>query len=197
MFCVQVNGWEDHYHDKSFLYQCKDRFGRERGEQVWEECNQAFDRLPFSAVIDHEIFCIHGGIPRKVSCYDNELQAIMGMPNVAAIMPSYDYETEWMKQVAADCIWSDPAPEAMEKRLGPDGFGPSPRGGGAVCFGNTAIDNFLESNGLSYIIRAHEAHSHGVSLSKSARYALVGYGCSRIARHRGVSAHSSSVMIVS
>ena len=56
-----VNGWEDHYHEKSFIYQCKDRFGVALGESVWEECNLAFDRLPLSAVIDHDIFCIHGG----------------------------------------------------------------------------------------------------------------------------------------
>lgn len=49
------------------------------------------------------------------------------------------------------------------------GFGESPRGGGAVCFGSAAITNFLAANNLSYIIRAHEAHAHGVSLSKSAR----------------------------
>ena len=84
-------------------------------------------------------------------------------------MPAYDHETAWMKQVAADCLWSDPASESMERKLGPDGFGDSPRGGGAVCFGSTAIDNFLNNNVLSYIIRAHEAHSHGVSLSKGAR----------------------------
>lgn len=53
-------GWEDHYADKSFLYQCKDRFGVELGTTVWEECNLAFDRLPCAAVIDHEIFCVHG-----------------------------------------------------------------------------------------------------------------------------------------
>lgn len=53
---IQVNGWEQHYGDKSFLYQCKDRFGADRGEQVWEECNLAFDRLPLAAIIDHEIF---------------------------------------------------------------------------------------------------------------------------------------------
>lgn len=164
-----MNGWEEHYREKSFLFQCKDRFGPDIGEAVWEECNQTFDRLPFSAIIDHEIFCIHGGIPRRVADHKTEIHAIMAMPNVAAVMPSYDYETEWMKQVAADCIWSDPAPESMEPRLGSDGFGSSPRGGGAVCFGTTAIDNFLESNGLSYIIRAHEAHSHGVCLSKGAR----------------------------
>ena len=38
-----------------------------------------------------------------------------------------------------------------------------------VSFGSAAIDNFLDNNQLSYIIRAHEAHAHGVSLSKGAR----------------------------
>lgn len=66
-----VNGWEQHYMEKSFLYQCKQRFGQEIGESVWEECNQAFDRLPLSAIIDHEIFCIHGGFPRPVKEYFN------------------------------------------------------------------------------------------------------------------------------
>jgi hypothetical protein len=53
--------------------------------------------------------------------------------------------------------------------LDDDGFGDSPRGGGAVCFGSQAIDNFLAHNQLSYIIRAHEAHAYGVALSKGAR----------------------------
>lgn len=63
---AQVNGWEMHYMEKSFLHQCKERFGVDTGEHVWEECNQAFDRLPLAAVIDHEIFCIHGGFPRPI-----------------------------------------------------------------------------------------------------------------------------------
>ena len=49
------------------------------------------------------------------------------------------------------------------------GFGESLRGGGAVCFGNRAVDNFLAANNFSYIIRAHEAHAEGVGLSKGAR----------------------------
>lgn len=162
-----VNGWEEHYAEKSFVRQCKDRFGPQIGDQIWEECNQAFDRLPMAAVIDHDIFCIHGGIPRPVNGFATEIQQIMALPKVAAIMPSYEHEEEWMKQVAGDCIWSDPAGEGA--RTGPDGFGESPRGGGAICFGHKAIDNFLAANNLSYIIRAHEAHAHGVSLSNGAR----------------------------
>ena len=120
-------------------------------------------------MIDHDIFCIHGGIPRPVKEHESELHAILSLPNVAAVMPSYDHEEEWMKQVAGDCIWSDPASEDMEAILPASGFGESPRGGGAVCFGSKAIDKFLDVNNLSYIIRAHEAHAHGVSIGKNAR----------------------------
>eukprot|EP00598_Pedospumella_elongata_P000678 CAMPEP_0184966654 /NCGR_PEP_ID=MMETSP1098-20130426/267_1 /TAXON_ID=89044 /ORGANISM="Spumella elongata, Strain CCAP 955/1" /LENGTH=565 /DNA_ID=CAMNT_0027487967 /DNA_START=213 /DNA_END=1910 /DNA_ORIENTATION=+ len=175
-----VNGWEMHYMEKSFLHQCKERFGVDVGEQVWEDCNQAFDRLPLAAVIDHEIFCIHGGFPRPIRIEDSpegemqtlhksEIESILALPKVISIMPAYDHESDWMKQVATDCIWSDPASEDMENGLDEDGFGDSPRGGGAVCFGGQAIDNFLAANNLSYIIRAHEAHAYGVALSKGAR----------------------------
>jgi len=175
-----VNGWEMHYMEKSFLHQCKERFGVEVGENVWEECNQAFDRLPLAAVIDHEIFCIHGGFPRPIHVEDEEdgqtqllhrteIESILALPKIISVMPAYDHESDWMKQVATDCIWSDPASEDMENMLDEDGFGDSPRGGGAVCFGVQAIDNFLAANQLSYIIRAHEAHAYGVALSKGAR----------------------------
>ncbi|KAL7557210.1 hypothetical protein ACA910_001278 [Epithemia clementina (nom. ined.)] len=61
-----VNGWEEHYGDRSFIYQCRARFGDDIGYRIWEICNQAFDRLPLAAVIDQDIFCVHGGIPRPV-----------------------------------------------------------------------------------------------------------------------------------
>lgn len=44
----------------------QDRFGDELGEEVWEGCNAVFDRLPLASVIDHDIFCVHGGIPRPL-----------------------------------------------------------------------------------------------------------------------------------
>lgn len=53
--------------------------------------------------------------------------------------------------------------------IGKTGFGESLRGGGAICFGTKAIDDFLTEGNLSYIVRAHEAHSEGVSLSKGAK----------------------------
>jgi hypothetical protein len=49
------------------------------------------------------------------------------------------------------------------------GFGESLRGGGAICFGNKAVTQFLKQQGFSYIMRAHEAHAEGVAVSKGAR----------------------------
>lgn len=139
-----VNGWEDHYGDRSFLRQCKARFGRElgkpvsrvvwwdvdrvgcqfgcvvpsppttnpnpqtptppkntTGEQVWEAVNQVFDRLPLAAVIDHDIFCVHGGLPRptKASEAATKVEDLLAVPRVAGISPVYDHESRVSQQV--------------------------------------------------------------------------------------------------
>ena len=67
-----VNGWEEHYGDRSFIYQCRIRFGDDIGYRIWEICNQAFDRLPLAAMIDQDIFCVHGGIPRPIDHCDHD-----------------------------------------------------------------------------------------------------------------------------
>lgn len=169
-----VNGWEEHYGDRSFIAQCKSRFGDAVGEEVWEELNCVFDRLPLAAVIDRDIFCIHGGIPRPLPNAPegaSRLDMIAKIPAVSGINPPYDHEDEHLRQMASECIWSDPAGEDQEAsgELWEDGFGESPRGGGTICFGNKSLDDFLGQHKFSYVMRAHEAHAYGVSLSKKAR----------------------------
>ncbi|CAN0427642.1 unnamed protein product, partial [Discosporangium mesarthrocarpum] len=96
-------------------------------------------------------------------------QDILCVPSVAGVCPPNANETFESQQVASDCMWSDPARDEQEQRLDALGFGESLRGGGAICFGAKAIDDFLKQGSLSYIVRAHEAHSEGVSLSKGAK----------------------------
>jgi len=165
-----VNGWEEHYGERSFIFQCRNRFGDDVGYRVWEACNQIFDRLPLAAVIDQDVFCVHGGIPRPIS-NQTRIQDMLSVPRVAGINPPYEHEDDAYQQVASDCIWSDPASEEQEMTsVDPEtGFGESLRGGGAICFGNKAVTNFLKQQGFSYIMRAHEAHAEGVALSKGAR----------------------------
>lgn len=169
-----VNGWEEHYGQRSFIYQCRERFGDELGYKVWEMTNSTFDRMPLAAVIDQDIFCVHGGIPRPISDSSVEggrIKDILNVSKVAGINPPYEHEEDDYQQVASDCIWSDPASEDQESRSVDQrtGYGDSLRGGGAICFGHKAVTNFLQQQGFSYIMRAHEAHAEGVAVSKGAR----------------------------
>ena len=194
-----VNGWEEHYGERSFIAQCRKRFGDELGFLVWEEANKTFDRMPLSCVIDQDIFCVHGGIPRSISQSNKEntttaspysflkknnsknknsdtksksrIQEILTVPRIAGVNPPYEHENEEAQQIASDCIWSDPASEDQEQTcVDPQtGFGASLRGGGAICFGHKAVTDFLAQHNYSYIMRAHEAHAEGVAVSKGAR----------------------------
>ena len=169
-----VNGWEEHYGARSYIAQCRERFGEEVGYKVWESTNQTFDRLPLAAVIDQDIFCVHGGIPRPISDSSVEggrIKDILNVSKVAGINPPYEHENDNYQQVASDCIWSDPASEEQEQYSVDrrTGYGDSLRGGGAICFGHKAVTNFLQQQGFSYIMRAHEAHAEGVAVSKGAR----------------------------
>jgi len=170
------NGWEEQYGDDCFLAQCKQRFGIENGSKVWEGCNQVFDRMPLAAVIDDDIFCCHGGLPRRTASTNSgsgictpRIHDILHLPNIMAITPRYEFETDAMNRIAMDILWGDPVKEGHEDVLGEDGFGQSLRGKGATCFGQKAVDDFLAEHNFSYIIRAHEAHSQGVSLRMSAK----------------------------
>ena len=138
--------------------------------------------MPLAGVVDQDIFCVHGGIPRPVAkprstntnastAPTTRIQDILKVPNVAGINPPYVHEDDNYQQVASDCIWSDPASEEQEAQsVDPvTGFGESLRGGGAICFGNKAVSDFLQQQGFSYIMRAHEAHAEGVAVSKGAR----------------------------
>jgi len=169
-----VNGWEEHYGARSYIAQCRERFGEEIGYKIWESTNQTFDRLPLAAVVDQDIFCVHGGIPRPISDSSVEggrIKDILNVSKVAGINPPYEHEDDNYQQVASDCIWSDPASEEQEQYSVDrrTGYGDSLRGGGAICFGHKAVTNFLQQQGFSYIMRAHEAHAEGVAVSKGAR----------------------------
>jgi len=160
-----VNGDEGWYGQKSFFQQCKVRFGESLGQEVYDEVNKVFDRLPLAAVIDGDIFCVHGGIPRPIPGM-SELEAIECVPRVFDPDSSEDNQ---LVQTVTDCVWSDPATKIQEQDLDEDGFGESLRGEDAVCFGTPAIDRFLERNELSYIMRAHTSLTEGIDVSKGCR----------------------------
>ncbi|KAK8797073.1 hypothetical protein WA158_004283 [Blastocystis sp. Blastoise] len=165
-----VNGWESFYGTKCFLGQLKQRFGAVTGKLMWNAANSVFDCLPFAAVVDDVIFCVHGGIPRPIN--ENQpasLEYINNIPCPISIRPATSGETLEIKQVTNDLLWADPAQANQESMLDDDGFGEGERGPGAICFGAKAVNDFLEDNGLTHVIRAHEPTQQGVAISKGAK----------------------------
>ncbi|KAF1791686.1 Metallo-dependent phosphatase-like [Phytophthora cactorum] len=176
-----VNGLEAHYGSGCLLAQCKTRFGTSEGSVIWHQINNSFDRLPVAAVIDSDIFCVHGGIPRPIEENEDLLETIAKLPTAASLdtLDVAFYADNPQLSMIADMIWGDPVRNegSMERasnwRLDSRGFGKSPRGGVAVRFGSRAVDKFLGQYGFSRILRAHEAALAGLSFSNSARVITV------------------------
>ena len=195
-----VNGWESYYGNRCFLGQLKSRYGANTGKRLWQMANAVFDYLPFAASIDDVIFCVHGGIPRPLSATESALESINKIPCPTAVrVVTTDERSKQIKQLSNDLLWSDPAQHEQEKRLDNTGFGEGERGPGAICYGDKAIQNFLDANGMSHIVRAHEPTQKGINISKGGRVITI-FSTSRVTvdewvncRITGVRTHSVAV----
>ena len=166
-----VNGCDQFYGSRCFLGQLKERFNEDVAIEIWDKTNQVFDYLPMAATIDDVIFCVHGGIPRPFHVQQTtSIQVIEQIPVPYSLTPTLQPgEDPEIKQLVTDLLWSDPAQNQQEAHLDQNGFGEGERGPGAVCYGQKAVDEFMNSNQLTHILRAHEPTASGVSVRKGAK----------------------------
>jgi len=139
------------------LSECLAKFGEALGFNVWTAINNVFDVMPIAAVIDNKIFCCHGGIPPPWLC--PVINNILHIPNP---LPLPDTQS----QLAWNLLWNDPVKQVTSDILlnelnSKQGFANNHRRGTGHIFSPTALDQFLSVNGLSHVIRAHEAQSFG------------------------------------
>eukprot|EP00047_Mylnosiga_fluctuans_P004345 m.233982 g.233982 ORF g.233982 m.233982 type:complete len:325 (+) comp12597_c0_seq1:1-975(+) len=119
-----------------FYDECMRKYG---SPYVWQLCTDVFDYLSLSAMIDNEIFCVHGGLSPSITMLD-QIRAINRKVEVPHDGPM------------CDLLWSDP--EDIQ------GFGVSPRGAGYI-FGGDAANNFLGLNKAKMVCRAHQLVMEG------------------------------------
>jgi serine/threonine-protein phosphatase PPG1 len=110
---------------------------------VWQCFTDMFDYLALSAVIDNSIFCVHGGLSPSVR-YVDQIRVIDRFREVPHEGPM------------ADLVWSDPDQEKED-------FVMSPRGAG-YYFGKHVVSKFLELNGMTHILRAHQLCMEGFNV---------------------------------
>lgn len=168
----EVNGDMDVYGYSSFKYQCLDKFGREKGMDVWIAVNEVFQYLPVIADIDKKIFCVHGGLPQYSGGEDNRLE-ILSDPNFprVPVVQCNDPSNVAQRMVINDLLWSDPAGPGHP--VDKYGFGPNPRGPDIKTFGARAVDMFCERYGYQFIFRAHQEKADGVRVSDNARVVTI------------------------
>ena len=96
-----------------------------------------FDCLPFSAVIEDKILCVHAGLSPELQ----SLEQLKSIPRPTEIPDA---------GLICDLLWSDP-------EEGQRGWGESDRGVSFV-FGEDVVTKFLARTDLDLVARAHQVY---------------------------------------
>ncbi|EDS38371.1 phsophatase-2a [Culex quinquefasciatus] len=119
-----------------FYDECLRKYGN---PNVWKYFTDLFDYLPLTALVDGQIFCLHGGLSPSIDTLDH-IRALDRLQEVPHEGPM------------CDLLWSDPDDRG--------GWGISPRGAG-YTFGQDISELFNHSNGLTLVSRAHQLVMEG------------------------------------
>lgn len=181
-----VNGDEDTYGLGCYLTQCRLRFGDTMGKHIWEACNKCFDFMPVAAIIDEQLFCAHGGIPRNMSegDADTRLDDIRSLPQ--PFDPSFPVKPDDAKAILArnimmDILWGDPASDLQTVKLNESGFlarcaeddPKDPATPRHLCYGIRFLDDFFTKHHFNRLLRGHQAVAGGIGVSMGTRVLTV------------------------
>ncbi|KAJ2429214.1 Serine/threonine-protein phosphatase PP2A catalytic subunit [Coemansia sp. RSA 2524] len=124
-----------------FYDECLRKYG---SAEVWKYFTNLFDYLPLTALIEDQIFCLHGGLSPSIDTLDHirSLDRVQEVPHEGPM---------------CDLLWSDPDDRC--------GWGISPRGAG-YTFGQDISEAFNHNNGLTLIARAHQLVMEGYNWSQ-------------------------------
>jgi serine/threonine-protein phosphatase 2A catalytic subunit len=124
-----------------FYDECLRKYGN---ANVWKYFTDLFDYLPLTALIDDQIFCLHGGLSPSIDTLDHirSIDRIQEVPHEGPM---------------CDLLWSDPDDRC--------GWGISPRGAG-YTFGQDISEAFNHNNGLTLVARAHQLVMDGFNWSQ-------------------------------
>jgi serine/threonine-protein phosphatase 2A catalytic subunit len=123
-----------------FYDECVRKYG---SANVWKMFTDLFDYFPLTALVENQIFCLHGGLSPSVDALDHirQLDRVQEVPHEGPM---------------CDLLWSDPDDRA--------GWGISPRGAG-FTFGQDVSEQFNARNGLTLVARAHQLVMEGYNWS--------------------------------
>ena len=139
-----------------FSEECAIRLGEDPNEDdsVFNRFNTLFDYLPLAAIVEEKIICLHGGIGSSLN-YIEEIENLERPLEVIHEVSSPE------QQLVVDILWSDPTDSDTELGILPNTIRDPGGTGNIVKFGPDRVQQFLNNNNLSMIIRAHECVMDG------------------------------------
>lgn len=114
-----------------FYDECIRKYG---SPNAWKLLTDLFDHLPLTAVVEEQVFCLHGGLSPSLDTLAN----IQGLDRVQEVPH---------EGPMCDLLWSDPDDRS--------GWAVSPRGAGFI-FGSDVSELFCHNNKLTTVARAHQ-----------------------------------------
>lgn len=140
-----------------FLDECRRRLAVPHAAAVHAAVNGVFSALPFAALVDGRVFCVHGGL----SPHLRALGQIAAVRRPCAVPDS---------GLLHDLLWSDPAGDG--EPTGPDGWGRG-RLRCAPIFAAPVVDAFLRAHGLVLVVRSHGFAPAGYAFAAGGRLLTV------------------------
>ncbi len=126
-FLLRGNHESEHVYPHELPFQLS---SYENGEEIYEALRSLWERMPISAILNNEIFLVHGGVP------------CLGIDK--KILEHPDEETSFQM------MWNDP----WEKEECGENF----RRGFMFFFGKKATRRLFDSLGVRMVIRSHEPY---------------------------------------
>ena len=125
-----------------FYDECHTKYGN---ANAWRYCCRVFDLLTVAALIDEQVLCVHGGLSPDIRTLDHIrlIDRNQEVPHKGAF---------------CDLVWSDP--EEV------DAWAVSPRGAGWL-FGANVTNDFMHTNHLKLICRAHQLVHEGTTIHEN------------------------------
>ncbi len=123
----------------------QDFLNRFKDPKKFDHIVAIYNALPYCALINESILCLHGGIPEEFDVI-NRLRGI----RTSEINLIYENTAKNLLQI----MWNDPKPNLK-------GFTESFRGRDIKFFGEDVFTSFMRENKLDYLIRGHERFPEG------------------------------------
>ena len=122
------------------MFNFRDQVLAQYDEETYERIMELFDMLPVAAIVNNSYLSVHGGFSRDLQSLDavNEFDRMIEPPE---------------EGLMADFLWADPLSANKAKKLD---YLYNEERGISFYFGKKPVNDFLESNGLKAIIRAHQ-----------------------------------------